>query len=131
VTMTVGVAVGEFGNAAVGVTVGVLVLLAVPAGVTVGVGVGVLVGDAVGVGAGVLHLPAVAAAIDKMSGSASGMLKISSSLISISPWIPIGVGNNLVPPIQRDVVLSSMPATGAKLPTGFPFGNGKTELPFK
>jgi hypothetical protein len=66
-----------------------------------------------------------------MSAGESGTLNTSSSLISISPWIPNGIGSNRVPPIQKDVVLST-PVTGEKLGTGVPLGSSESQwLPFK
>jgi len=67
-----------------------------------------------------------------MSVGESGTLKTSSSLISISPSIAIGVGNNRVPPIKKDALLSSTPVTGEKLATRFPLGSSESQwLPFK
>lgn len=101
VDVVLGVGLGDL----VAVRVSVAVRLTVADGDRDGVRVGVAVaGVAVIVGTGV-HFPSGALTIDWMSACESAASKISSSLITISPWNGTVVGTNLVPPIQKGTVL--------------------------
>lgn len=119
VAVRVGVRLGSGVGVKEGVAVAVRVRVAV--GVRDAVCVGLAVAVRVRVGAGV-HFPPGALTIDCTSACDSGTLKISSSLITISPWIGNMNGYNRVPPIQKSVPLPlSVPTIGVKPPTAAPF----------